>query len=1138
MHDDGDDGSGRWSASGRSSRLSAAARTRADAPLDPSHEAGAPSSRPLASPPSSAVSPVRSNPSSAAATSPPMTHARPPSALSSASSSTHPHAFPSPRLHHQSLYAPSSFNSAAAFDYDDLLGPRPSHLSATTSGTSVSPPSSNEDDKRRVQGLGFSASPRAGVAELYEGDGEIDEPHRLHRGHDEDEDDDDDERWMHLTSMRLGSALPTPPLSSPPSNPSSLSNPPPSHSHSASRQSSATAIGSPLSPLVAPFAPAAQRTQGTAQVATATPWSVGISGGFAERAAREREASWNSAASSTFASQAQQRAFPTLTSPSSFTPSSSSTLQQQTPHFSSSHASHGFTPSLAYAADSPATSQPMSESGSRDGGGIFIPMRQPLRAGEIHVDRAGYVRSGYVERAPPPPPGTGSGSSSTEAGGALPSDLNIGGDVSTIFVIGFPDDMHEREFQNMFVFADGFEAAALKVPLATAAARGEVPSSAASAGGPASVAGSDLAAEQQEPVSTGAPLPLEAFPPLPGLPPHLNPALPSKDQVALARDAAAAGESGASLSSGTSVNGSTASSTSASAAAAAARRQIIGFARFSTRQQALDAVERISGKKVDAERGSVLKAEMAKKNLHTKRTILGPVTPASTSSGGLAGGASQEQIGRAAFTPQRTGTPVAQPSTVSETAASVAAAATTAATTMGGSGPSIPLSALDASTLAKLAQTSNLNPAVLAEIARQSAAAAASSAVAPARAEQQQQQAVDTLGAVHDAFQSLASRIPGRDYYELDAPGVLGGYGAGPASAASASPPHRAAALGAGTASSGAGAFVGQRGLLQQLDEGLPGAFGAHTREASYASSTAAAGPYSTYTSPGPGAAPLSPQLGATAVPTARQAAMHPLGSPQLGFASPLGGVPRTQNPADMNAPKNTLYVGGLPAVLPSLTGPFSASHLEDSLRNAFSRCPGYKRLQFRYKSNGPIVFVEFVDTPHATRAMQELYGHTLGGLVKGGIRLSYSKNPLGVRSNGLPSGNPPPLDPSNPLAQQQPQQQGGIPSSQGPPLGFASSSFVGSPVGGPTVPSFEPIGFDPHRRPPDPIYGETAYPPPPMRSPSISQMPSSSPFAASSGFVGGSGGGGGGGGVGSHTPGPLTPGQYAGAFSPFGIDV
>jgi hypothetical protein len=35
-------------------------------------------------------------------------------------------------------------------------------------------------------------------------------------------------------------------------------------------------------------------------------------------------------------------------------------------------------------------------------------------------------------------------------------------DVTTIFVVGFPDDMQEREFQNMFVFSKGFEAASLK----------------------------------------------------------------------------------------------------------------------------------------------------------------------------------------------------------------------------------------------------------------------------------------------------------------------------------------------------------------------------------------------------------------------------------------------------------------------------------------------------------------------------------------------------------------------------------------------------------------------------------------------------------------------------------------------------
>ncbi|KAJ2766788.1 hypothetical protein IWQ56_003581, partial [Coemansia nantahalensis] len=39
-------------------------------------------------------------------------------------------------------------------------------------------------------------------------------------------------------------------------------------------------------------------------------------------------------------------------------------------------------------------------------------------------------------------------------------------DITTIFVVGFPDDMKEREFQNMFTFSPGFEAATLKVPSA------------------------------------------------------------------------------------------------------------------------------------------------------------------------------------------------------------------------------------------------------------------------------------------------------------------------------------------------------------------------------------------------------------------------------------------------------------------------------------------------------------------------------------------------------------------------------------------------------------------------------------------------------------------------------------------------
>lgn len=43
---------------------------------------------------------------------------------------------------------------------------------------------------------------------------------------------------------------------------------------------------------------------------------------------------------------------------------------------------------------------------------------------------------------------------------------------------------------------------------------------------------------------------------------------------------------------------------------------------------------------------------------------------------------------------------------------------------------------------------------------------------------------------------------------------------------------------------------------------------------------------------------------------------------------------------------------------------------------------------------------IQFEDVRHATRALHDLQGNTLNGLVKGGgIRLSYSKNPLGVRT-------------------------------------------------------------------------------------------------------------------------------------------
>ncbi|KAL7337899.1 hypothetical protein BJY59DRAFT_635044, partial [Rhodotorula toruloides] len=120
----------------------------------------------------------------------------------------------------------------------------------------------------------------------------------------------------------------------------------------------------------------------------------------------------------------------------------------------------------------------------------------------------------------------------------------------------------------------------------------------------------------------------------------------------------------------------------------------------------------------------------------------------------------------------------------------------------------------------------------------------------------------------------------------------------------------------------------------------------------------------------------------------------------RLGMGTPTASLQQQQQPTPPTAVEAAAPVAAAATCMTTRLPRRRRDTRLVRLRNAFSRCPGFKRLQFRNKSNGPIVFVEFVDTAHATRAMQELYGHTLGGLVKGGIRLSYSKNPLGVRSN------------------------------------------------------------------------------------------------------------------------------------------
>ncbi|KAL8778858.1 MAG: hypothetical protein Q9213_007212 [Squamulea squamosa] len=146
-------------------------------------------------------------------------------------------------------------------------------------------------------------------------------------------------------------------------------------------------------------------------------------------------------------------------------------------------------------------------------------------------------------------------------------------------------------------------------------------------------------------------------------------------------------------------------------------------------------------------------------------------------------------------------------------------------------------------------------------------------------------------------------------------------------------------------------------------------------------------------------------------------------------------------NPADQNPPCNTLYVGNLPV-----------DTSEDELKAMFSKQRGYKRLCFRTKQNGPMCFVEFEDVSFATKALNELYGHPLHNSVKGGIRLSFSKNPLGVRTGQPGSMGPPtPLSPQGPITGIN--GLGGVPTfstASGPPPGLSAPPGLSTPIGMP----------------------------------------------------------------------------------------
>lgn len=402
--------------------------------------------------------------------------------------------------------------------------------------------------------------------------------------------------------------------------------------------------------------------------------------------------------------------------------------------------------------------------------------------------------------------------SNTNSSHSILQTILPGEEISTIFVVGFPDNMQEREFLNMFMFSPGFEAATLKVPAT--------------------------------------------------------------------------------------ITTSTATATLANMEDENNRKQIIGFAKFRTRSEALDAKEILNGRKIDLERGCILKAEMAKKNLHTKKEIQ-----------------QQQQL------------------------------------------------------------------------------------------LQQQQQAINAIPVAiktpYEAFHSVPHTSTQPHAFSPSTSPPNNHINIIPTSTKSSSY----------TLNSHSSHFSRYSTKLNMIDRHTNNPivnnslFGIMENTKTYPSpNTNLEYPFLLHKLYNNRASASPPPT----LPTNNQdelilsqlivsaSASTPILSKEYYNARPQQQLP-AQNNIDQNPPCNTLYVGNLPL-----------NTNEEELRMMFSKCPGYKRLSFRTKSNGPMCFVEFEDIQYATIALQELHGNPLSNSVKGGIRLSFSKNPLGVRQNNssVPSSN------------------------------------------------------------------------------------------------------------------------------------
>jgi len=592
--------------------------------------------------------------------------------------------------------------------------------------------------------------------------------------------------------------------------------------------------------------------------------------------------------------------------------------------------------------------------------------------------------------------------------------------------------MTEREFQNMFTFAAGFEAAMLKVPHAVAVERREKELALAAASGSLdSLSSIPLTLQQQ--VAARHTNPASMLAELQGL--HEQYTRSSLTSTTTADESGPPGQQPeeAALASLTSQlqhtttissDGGKSRGDRSRDPATSTRRQTIGFARFRSRAEALVARDILQGRKVDIFPGSVLKAEMAKKNLHTKRGVAGDEfvgmlvrtgrLPGLLAGMGMGGFNMPSSNASVAGMTSGTSTPSGQvqgnsvmPPTLPAPAPAVVSRPTTAADTSsramsGLPRPAPPSEGGDPQTEWRETRQSSWSAGWNGESQDDEGDRTVMQTDRPPSrpAGPEQRRSEDLMRSpLPPPTEDEARRFEQGASRRTTDPSV-----ALSSSASQTEPSPESSAASPSDKPKDSKALLA---LAEEADDLEMWRVSNMDQLGHIEGESRTGTPNHTSIIMGDASLP-PPQYRDRQPPLAYGVPLRDAADAGIGHEAPTLINPNRQfiglqstllpatKPADQNPPINTLYVGNLPAA-PSPSHP--PNLLEDSLRHLFGQCVGFKRLSYRQKLT-PQCFVEFVDVPSATRAMRELYGHTLNGLVRGGIRIAYSRNPLGQRGS------------------------------------------------------------------------------------------------------------------------------------------